>query len=630
MIHCEKIVSRSRVTAPSSYGLLMSALILSLGPFARCEDSLAPFTLETVPRDVRQLWDPIDFGKDPLETSVVREWEEAGVTCRYVLFTVGTFKGKKSRCGAFYTFQTGMKKGPGFVWAHGGGQRADRQRGLWFARQGYATIDINWGGREMVPGIEPNTDWGAVDPSQGPRFYAAALRPHVKLNLLPDQHTIDPVVSPRNGNWFLLAYAGRRAITFLANQPEVDPGKIGFTGYSMGGNITSMVAIDPRLRAAVPMVGGSGFIMEDFPGLPGTGRARGFKNVDLYNRTIDAQSYWPHVKCPVLFLNASDDFHAVFDNVYRSANLLPHGNWRASHFMHYNHSLSPQQWILLSRWLDHYLKGDPWIPANTPGMLVKKTPQAARIQLTPDRPEQLEKIDFYYSHDPNARARFWIHLPAARDGDQWQAEFPRVPGLPLYAFANLTYRLEKPSESFQGNTQTYSITSNELVEIPERVNLSRLTAQAQPSSLFEDFSLRGTRDWASAPGGGLSTYKFRDPSRPTPTADQSLRIYLRVPRKKLNLRLQVGKRKFLAGNRGPAEDFFLNQNLKPDSKSSASDRSLLLRPGDFRSRDGKPMKDWSEISTFRISIFDANARLHLDLSDPANSKLVSRIEWVSQ
>ena len=211
MIHCEKIVSPSRVTAPSSYGLLMIGLILSLGPFARCEDSLAPFTLETVPRDVRQLWDPIDFGKDPLETSVVREWEEAGVTCRYVLFTVGTFKGKKSRCAAFYTFPTGMKKGPAFVWAHGGGQRADRQRGLWFARQGYATIDINWGGREMVPGIEPNTDWGAVDPSQGPRFYAAALRPQVKLNLLPDQHTIDPVVSPRNGNWFLLAYAGRRA-----------------------------------------------------------------------------------------------------------------------------------------------------------------------------------------------------------------------------------------------------------------------------------------------------------------------------------------------------------------------------------------------------------------------------------
>ena len=97
------------------------------------------------------------------------------------------------------------------------------------------------------------------------------------------------VVSPRNGNWYLLAYAGRRAITFLERQPEVDPAKIGFTGYSMGGNITSMAAIDPRLKAVIPMVGGTGFINEDFPGLPDTSRARSFKNVDLYDRTIDAQ-----------------------------------------------------------------------------------------------------------------------------------------------------------------------------------------------------------------------------------------------------------------------------------------------------------------------------------------------------
>ena len=261
-----------------------------------------------------------------------------------MIFKVGTFKGADARCAAFYTFPEGLQKGPAFVWAHGGGQRAENVRGKYFASQGYASIDFNWGGREMVEGIEPNTDWGKVDPSQGPQFYRGALRPSVKLNLSPDQHTIDPVVSPRNGNWYLLAYAGRRAITFLEQQPEVDPQKIGFTGYSMGGNITSMVAIDPRLKAVVPMVGGSGFIMDDFPGLPNTGRARGYKNIDLYNRTIDARAYWPLVKCPVLFLSASDDFHAVFENVYKSGNLIPHENWRASHLMHFNHQLGPEQW----------------------------------------------------------------------------------------------------------------------------------------------------------------------------------------------------------------------------------------------------------------------------------------------
>jgi len=55
---------------------------------------------------------------------------------------------------------------------------------------------------------------------------------------------------------------------FLEDQPEVDPSRLGFTGYSMGGNITSFAAIDPRLRAVAPMVGGTGFVTSPFPGIP--------------------------------------------------------------------------------------------------------------------------------------------------------------------------------------------------------------------------------------------------------------------------------------------------------------------------------------------------------------------------
>jgi hypothetical protein len=40
------------------------------------------------------------------------------------------------------------------------------------------------------------------------------------MNLLADEYTIDAVASPRNSNWFLLAVAARRAITFLEQQPE--------------------------------------------------------------------------------------------------------------------------------------------------------------------------------------------------------------------------------------------------------------------------------------------------------------------------------------------------------------------------------------------------------------------------
>ena len=38
----------------------------------------------------------------------------------------------------------------------------------------------------------------------------------------------------------------------------------------MGGMITSMTAIDSRLKAVAPFVGGTAYLYKDFPGIPGS------------------------------------------------------------------------------------------------------------------------------------------------------------------------------------------------------------------------------------------------------------------------------------------------------------------------------------------------------------------------
>jgi hypothetical protein len=64
-----------------------------------------------------------------------------------------------------------------------------------FVDLGYACLSIDWGGREMEDAKEgdPNTDWGAVDPTQQdvPGYF----------NLQPGEKYLDPVESPRNNNW---------------------------------------------------------------------------------------------------------------------------------------------------------------------------------------------------------------------------------------------------------------------------------------------------------------------------------------------------------------------------------------------------------------------------------------------
>ncbi|NBS33727.1 MAG: hypothetical protein EBS83_13230, partial [Planctomycetia bacterium] len=146
-----------------------------LTPTGEAADTFAAYAAGDVPQTVTGLWKDYDARKEPLDIEVVKEWRVDGVVSRYVLFTVGTFKGTPARIAAYYSFPANGQKNPAFVWSHGGGQRAERGRGVYFASQGYATVDINWLGRPLEEDIEANTDWGKVDPTQGPQFYAKAL-----------------------------------------------------------------------------------------------------------------------------------------------------------------------------------------------------------------------------------------------------------------------------------------------------------------------------------------------------------------------------------------------------------------------------------------------------------------------
>ena len=103
------------------------------GTAIHAADSLSPYTADKVPTNVVDLWKDVDARKDALETEVIKEWKEDGIVTRYVIFKIGTFKGADARLAALYTFPEGLKNGPAFVWSHGGGQRADREHGTYFA-----------------------------------------------------------------------------------------------------------------------------------------------------------------------------------------------------------------------------------------------------------------------------------------------------------------------------------------------------------------------------------------------------------------------------------------------------------------------------------------------------------------
>ena len=597
--------------------IFLVLLLSVLQTFA--EETFSPYkTSKEVPQNVEDLWNDYDPRKESLEIKVIKEWQTPEVITRYLTFKVGTFKEADSRIAAYYSFPKNSKTHPAFVWSHGGGQRAEKNRGIYFAKQGFATLDINWLGRPLKEGIEENTDWGKVDPSQGPRFYAKSLRKGWKHNMQPDDHTIDSVASPRNSNWFLLAVAARRAVTFLEQQEEVNPNKIGFSGYSMGGMITMLAAMDSRLKAVVPMVGGTGFKYIDFPGgIEGSSLRNHFRYLDMYKKTMDPEGYWPLVKCPVLFITSSNDFHSTFERIYQSIDLLNHSNWRVSSNVHQNHGPGNEQWVLLNLWFEKYLKGKDFNVPETPSTELSVKGSVATFSVMPHNNKNLEGTDIYYSYDPNSRTRFWIHAKAKGDPLKQTVDIPIHKELPLYVFASSRYRLAEPVQLERGSASFFVINSKEETIVPKIVNLEVLNEISKEETVFEDFE-NGIRDWSSRDNFSIKTYKFQSPLTKYPE-NKNLCLLIDPQGQKISVTIRL-ESKFLSRENNIG-DFSYTQKVQGDGP-----KEIVVPKEAFKSSSDRKI-EWSKIATMEVSMMNMENKQRIKLTSSGEDGYLKSIKF---
>ncbi len=288
---------------------------------------------------------------------------------------------------------------------HGGGGKAESSAVIAAAARGYAMLAINWLGNAVdnsQPG-DPNTDWGAVDPTQAnqPGYFGTS----------PGPKTIDAVESPRNSNWFLLSVAALRSITFLERQPEVDPPRLGATGHSMGGKIvTDLAALDSRLKVVVASCGGAGNELADHHVSPNA----------LFDATIDNDAYLPLIGIPFLFMVPSNDFNAKIDDLDRSWPRLPTTK-RLSTSPNLNHQHLPEALLASSLWEDRYLKQAAPLP-ETPSLTVTVADNGASFVATPDAGVAPSAVEVWYSTDPPpGDTRHWLLAPAAKGDHGWTA-----------------------------------------------------------------------------------------------------------------------------------------------------------------------------------------------------------------
>lgn len=563
---------------------------------------------DRVPQSVRELWADFDPRLEPLEVEVIREWREDGGVFRHVRFLVGTFKGKPARMTAIYGFPSAAKeKLPGVMHIHGGGQRAFLHEVKFLVGRGYVALSVNWGGSagqapfNSVEGAQPgdpNTDWGAVDPSQLNVPGYNSMLPGPKQFFEDREH-------PKNNNWYSLTLGCRRGLTFLEQQAEVDPSRLGVHGYSMGGNLTMYVAgTDDRVKVAIPAVGGQGWRWEPRPFMGGVAQQEQIKgDVEVFRRTLSFESYAPLIRCPVLHRSATNDHHGWMDDVYRTNALIPGQPTRYCWSPHLGHRLTPEVAVAMPLWLDQYLMGGPAVPETPATELTLATNGGIpEFRVTPQPAWPVARCDIYYSIDPDPRARFWRSAEVVRAGDVFTAKLPlHTLDAPLFAFANVYHTLPQPLSlaRLPGHREPVrELCLSSLLHHRSRQELreAKTATTANRGTVIDDFR-RGLRDWYQLNAGNLAhqqtwTRKLTDPLWRGP-AGAKLIFTLTLP--KTNRLTFVVQQNEWRSYRGKRSIFVCAREIP------GSDRAQPLTLGleDFVSTAG-PLRSWDEVDQFGI------------------------------
>jgi dienelactone hydrolase len=98
---------------------------------------------------------------------------------------------------------------------------------------------------------------------------------------------------------------------------------VGITGISWGGYLTCIVAgLDDRLKVAVPVYG-CGFLGEDSVWKKGSLAKMRPQARELWLHEFDPSQYLGNVRCPILFLDGSNDFAYPLDSLRASYRLVP-------------------------------------------------------------------------------------------------------------------------------------------------------------------------------------------------------------------------------------------------------------------------------------------------------------------
>lgn len=335
-------------------------------------------------------------------------WGEKSGLVQEVYYQGEPLKGKPTRVFAYYGRpQSGDGPLPGVVLVHGGGGTAFAEWATLWAKRGYAALAMDLGGcgpeRKRLPDGMP---------AQGHPEKFRAFADAEQAKLLWTYHAVAAVI---------------RGHSLLAARDEVDARRTALTGISWGGYLTCIVAgLDDRFRAAVPVYG-CGFLHENSCWL-GEFQKLGPQQSARWVGVYDPSRYLPGVRCPILFINGTNDFAYPLDSYQKSYRAVPgRVDVRVEVRMPHGH---PQGWAPkeIGIYIDSLLTdGDP-LPRLGPLNVQDGKATAAITAKVP-----VVKGQLHYTTDAgNWKQRNWLSVDAQIVDGTVSAELPEQRPLVYY------------------------------------------------------------------------------------------------------------------------------------------------------------------------------------------------------
>jgi len=333
-----------------------------------------------------------------LKQAPAAEWGTRTGLVQEVYYQGELYQGKPTRIFAYLGRPaTGKGPFPAMVLVHGGGGKAFRDWAEHWAKRGYVALAMDTAGN-------------------GPKGRLADGGPDQKDDVKFCEFTKDT----EQDMWTYHAVAAViRGHSLLRTLPEVDENRIGITGISWGGYLTCIVSgLDNRLKVSVPVYG-CGFL----------GANSHWKNTslpklrpetrDLWLQEFDPSQYLGDVRCPILFLNGSNDFAYPLDSYRASYRLVPLRyrnvsvilNLRHGHYWDFNE---------VDTFVDSILVRGTALACFDP-MKAQNDVVSARFS----SPVPVKKAELHFTNDTGEwQKRRWETLPANIEGNTISAILP--------------------------------------------------------------------------------------------------------------------------------------------------------------------------------------------------------------